>query len=310
MEIDSKMATEFKLRTWIGAMRLRTLPLAISSTLTGAFLALHHGAFNGSILMLTALTTVLLQINSNLANDYGDFQHGTDNEQRVGPMRAMQSGAISEKHMRLAITICSALSLLSGVMLLWVSQLPNIAKAVLFVLGIAAIYASIRYTAGKNPYGYKGFGDVSVLIFFGIIGVVGAYCLQTAYFNPTILLPAISIGCLSAAVLNVNNTRDLISDQQSGKITLAVKLGAQGARNYHLFLMITAMILFIVYAAISFNHLESWLFLLAYPLFILNAVRVFKNENPAELDPYLKQLALSTFLLAFLLGISVWLEKL
>lgn len=302
------MATEFKLKAWIGAMRLRTLPLAVSSTLTGAFLAMHDGAFSGLILLLTALTTVLLQINSNLANDYGDFQHGTDNEQRVGPMRAMQSGAIKEKHMRLAITICSALSLLSGLLLLWLSELSINAKAVFFGLGVAAIYASIRYTAGKNPYGYKGFGDVSVLIFFGIVGVVGAYYLQTAYFNPTIVLPAIAIGCFSAAVLNVNNTRDLDSDRQSGKITLAVKLGAVGARYYHLFLMITAMVLFIVYAAISFNHLESWLFVLAYPLFIFNAVRVFTNENPAELDPYLKQLALSTFLLALLLGISVWLE--
>jgi 1,4-dihydroxy-2-naphthoate polyprenyltransferase len=254
------------------------------------------------------LTTIFLQVNSNLANDYGDFSHGTDNEERVGPQRAMQSGAITEPEMRKAIILASSLSLISGVFLLMISPLEWITRVVLFVFGVAAIYASIKYTAGKNPYGYRGLGDVSVMAFFGILGVVGSYLCQTGTLDVSVLLAAISIGAFSTAVLNINNTRDIENDQKSGKITLAVKLGPQKARLYHLALIAIGCGSFLIYALMHFEWGWAWLFLLSFPLFLLNGFKVFTTSESADLDPYLKQLAISTFLFAITLGVGLWLQ--
>jgi len=286
-------------------MRLRTLPLALASTFTGSFLALEQGHFNGVILLLTALTTVLLQVNSNLANDYGDFQHGTDNDARLGPQRVLQSGAITAAAMRRAIRLFSALAFVSGAALLWLAAIPVVAKVVLLLLGMAAIYASIAYTAGEKPYGYRGLGDISVLVFFGILGVAGAFYVQTGYFDWLVLLPALAIGCFSAGVLNVNNTRDIEGDAQSGKITLAVRLGPAAARKYHVLLLSMGMLMLAVFAVARFESPAEWLFLLAYPLLLMNAVKVYRTAEAARLDPMLKQLALSTFLLSLLIGLGI-----
>lgn len=294
-----------KTKAWFSAMRLRTLPLALASTLTGGFLAMKYVALDGWVLILTAVTTVFLQINSNLANDYGDFAHGTDNDERIGPERAMQSGAISEPEMRRAIWITSSLSFLSGVGLLLSSPLSWSLRGVLLLFGVAAIYASIRYTAGKNPYGYRGFGDVSVMAFFGILGVIGSFLCQTETLTLDMLLPAFAIGAFSTGVLNINNTRDIESDVRAGKITLAVKMGPKRARQYHVVLMALGCLAFLIYAGLNFSWGWSWLFLLAYPLFILNAIRVHRTSSAEALDPYLKQLALSTFLFALLIGIGL-----
>jgi 1,4-dihydroxy-2-naphthoate polyprenyltransferase len=305
MDVETQNTTTSKTKAWLNAMRLRTLPLALASTFTGSFLAMEKGYFNVWILVLTAVTTILLQINSNLANDYGDFEHGTDNDDRIGPQRALQSGVLQAAEMKNAIILFSVLSLLSGFALLYFAPLEIWLKGVLFAFGVAAIYASIKYTAGSNPYGYRGLGDISVMAFFGILGVVGAYLCQTGAFDWQILLPAFSIGAFSTGVLNVNNTRDIDSDKKAGKITLAVKMGADNARNYHIILITVGLLLMVGYALLELSWGWNWLFLAAFPLLILNAVKVKTTKEAQKLDPYLKQLALSTFLLSLLIAIGV-----
>jgi 1,4-dihydroxy-2-naphthoate octaprenyltransferase len=305
MDVETHNPETNKTKAWLNAMRLRTLPLALASTFSGSFLALEKGFFDGWILALTAITTILLQVNSNLANDYGDFEHGTDNDDRIGPERALQSGILQSGEMRKAIILFSVLSLFSGVALLYMAPLELWLKGVLFAFGVAAIYASIKYTAGSNPYGYRGLGDISVMAFFGILGVVGAYVCQAGSLEWSILLPAFSIGAFSTGVLNVNNTRDIDSDTKAGKITLAVKMGPVRARNYHVLLIVIGLLLILGYAIIEFSWGWKWLFLLAFPLLILNAVKVKTTLEASKLDPYLKQLALSTFFLSVLIAIGV-----
>lgn len=305
MDVETHNQTQSKLKAWVSAMRLRTLPLALACTTTGAFLAMHDGYFNLFTFILTAFTTILLQINSNLANDYGDFQKGTDNHTRVGPQRALQSGVIQPEEMKLGIGVFSSLSFLCGALLLWLAQIDLANKIILFIAGVAAIYASVRYTTGHKPYGYQGWGDVSVMLFFGFLGVLGAYFVQTNFMNYWILLPSVSLGCLSAGVLNVNNTRDLESDRASGKYTLAVRLGAENARKYHVILIAFAIDCMLIFGWYNFDRWTNWLFVLALPLLILNAVKVFQTKEAAKLDPYLKQLAISTFLMAVLLAIGM-----
>ena len=305
MDVETHNPETNKTKAWLNAMRLRTLPLALASTFSGSFLAYEKASFNGWILALTAITTILLQVNSNLANDYGDFEHGTDNDDRIGPERALQSGILQAGEMRNAIVLFSVLSLVSGTALLYFAPLDLWLKGVLFAFGVAAIYASIKYTAGSNPYGYRGLGDISVMAFFGILGVVGAYVCQTGTLEWSIILPAFSIGAFSTGVLNVNNTRDIDSDAKAGKITLAVKMGPARARNYHVLLITIGLLLMLSYAFLEFAWGWKWLFLLAFPLLILNAVKVKTTLEAAKLDPYLKQLALSTFFLSVLIAIGV-----
>ena len=305
MNVETHKLNRNKTAAWLNAMRLRTLPLALATTITGVSLAYMFGGVNWLVAALTALTTTLLQINSNLANDYGDFLKGTDSDERIGPERALQSGVLKAKEMKLAIVIFSSLSLLSGLALLAISNIDNVAKVVLFLAGILAIYASIKYTAGSNPYGYRGLGDVSVMVFFGVLGVIGAYYLQTNQLSWSIILPAIGIGSFSAGVLNVNNTRDRLSDINSGKITLAVRLGEENSRRYQVVLMLVGVMCFLTYAILHFQYLTDWIFMLSIPLFLLNAYKVYVIREDAKLDPYLKQLALSTFLLAVLLAIGI-----
>lgn len=305
MDVETLNKEKSKTKAWLGAMRLRTLPLALASTLTGGFLAMNDGSFSGGVLFLTALTTVLLQINSNLANDYGDFSHGTDNDERIGPQRAMQSGIISGEEMRKAIGIASVLSFLSGISLLYVAPLGWMERGLLLLFGVAAIVASIRYTAGRNPYGYRGLGDVSVMAFFGVLGVVGSYLCQVGGVEMDILLPAIAIGAFSTGVLNINNARDIESDRNAGKITLAVRMGPMRARAYHVALLAIGCTAFAGYALRHFEWGWDWLFLGAYPLFAWNAYKVYSIRVSEALDPMLKQLALSTFLFALLIGLGI-----
>ena len=237
MNVETHKLNQSKTSAWLKAMRLRTLPLALASTITGVSLAAYFGAENWLVAMLTGLTTVLLQVNSNLANDYGDFLRGTDSDDRLGPVRALQSGVLNSAEMKRAIVLFSILSFLSGCFLLYLAPVGIMAKGVLLFAGVMAIYASIKYTAGSNPYGYRGLGDISVMVFFGILGVLGAFYIQTNTMPWSMILPAIGLGAFSAGVLNINNTRDRVSDIKAGKITLAVKLGAENARRYQVLLM-------------------------------------------------------------------------
>ena len=295
-----------KLGAWISALRLRTLPLALSTVGAGTFLALQNDKFNWSVFLWTVLTTVLLQILSNLANDYGDSQHGADSQHRVGPTRAVQSGVITSSEMRIGVIVLVILSFLSGV------QLLNIAFGLwsyqfnLFLgIGILSILAAYTYTAGKRPYGYAGFGDLMVLIFFGLVGVGGSYYLYDQQFNFLIILPAVAIGLLATGVLNINNMRDMKSDELAGKITIPVRLGLRRAKTYHFLLLSLAIVLGLVYLYLSGLKITSTLYLLALPLVILNIVKVLNVTEAEKLDPFLKQLAISTFLFMIFFGLSI-----
>ncbi|CAN5429654.1 1,4-dihydroxy-2-naphthoate polyprenyltransferase [soil metagenome] len=296
------------IKLWLSAFRLRTLPLALSTIFMGSFLAANVFAFRWSVFALAVTTTLFLQILSNLANDYGDTQHGADSEGRVGPMRAVQSGAISLKDMRTAMGILAVLALTSGVALLMVAFTDWVNILLFLGLGLAAIAAAVKYTAGKNPYGYRGMGDVFVFIFFGLIGTAGTYFLYTSHLEPLIFLPAISMGCLSTGVLNLNNLRDHINDKKAGKITMVVRLGFEEAKRYHRVLIITAFVAALLFTYAHYQSMWQLAFLLSGPIFLTHLREVAQNQEPALLDPQLKVLALSTLLFSLLFGFGLYLS--
>ncbi len=300
------------MKHWLSAFRLRTLPLAVSSILVGSAMATNWGwvscfvsFYRTEVLVLALLTAILLQILSNLANDLGDHQHGTDNKNRVGPQRAVQSGAISPASMKRAMIICGSLAFASGCSLIIVALGITGTTLLYLLLGLAAIGAAVKYTFGKNPYGYAGLGDVSVFLFFGIVGVCGTFYLHTQHFEPMVLLPASAFGLLSAGVLNVNNMRDIENDRASGKRTLVVRMGSAKAKTYHAFLVICGLVCLIVFATLVFNQWYEWTFLLALPGFIIHLKRVLTNSEPRLLDPQLKTLAMITFLTAILFSLGL-----
>ncbi|MEQ9443763.1 MAG: 1,4-dihydroxy-2-naphthoate polyprenyltransferase [Cyclobacteriaceae bacterium] len=292
-------------RDWMTAARPRTLPLALSSIGMGAFLAASAGHFRWEVFVLTALTTIFLQVLSNFANDYGDSIHGADRAEREGPARAVQSGAISPAAMRRAMVLLATLSFLAGITLLLVSIRWNIQVLIIFlVLGLLAITASVTYTAGRKPYGYAGLGDISVLIFFGLIGVLGSFYLHTGFVSPLYLLPALSCGFFSVGVLNVNNIRDIKTDQLAGKRSIPVRLGRARAIVYHWSLLALGVVCSIIFVLLSYNNIYQWIFLLSVPLLIRNGKAVQTKVNAVELDPYLRQLALSTLVYVITFGIG------
>lgn len=289
------------IKAWVVSLRLRTLPLALSTILMGSIVAAWDGAFRAEVLLWAALTTLFLQILSNMANDYGDALSGADNETRVGPQRMIQSGAISLGQMKKAIIVLVALALISGLTLLAKAFDTEYWKLLaFFLLGLAAIAAAIRYTAGKNPYGYRGLGDIYVFLFFGIVGVAGSYFLHTNTWQWEVLLPASSIGLFSTGVLNLNNIRDIESDRKSGKITMVVRMGRNKALWYHAALLADGWLLFLIYAILTSRTMLLWPSLLALPLFIRNIVRSFKTREPSKLDGELRNLSLSILLFVVL----------
>jgi len=308
------------MKSWIKAFRLRTLPLSFSNILLGSCVAYSiqgHNPFvitqfSWAVFGLTLLTTLLLQILSNLANDYGDAKKGADNENRVGPARAIQSGAITSKAMLRAIILFSFLSLISGLALLYVAftDIFNWTFAGFLLLGLAAIAAAIKYTVGKGAYGYAGLGDVFVFIFFGLVGVIGSFYLQLKEFDLTVLFPAITMGCFSVAVLNLNNMRDRINDQAVGKNTLVVRLGARGAKIYHYILFGFAYLVFPLPLVLFSN---SWLPYIAIvpvgAIHVVHLVKVYQVKDPKDFDPELKKVALSAFLFSLLMWAMVLLDE-
>lgn len=292
---------------WVHAFRLRTLPLAVSSIVVGSGLAAFDGMHRPRITGLAMLTAVLLQILSNLANDLGDHEHGTDNEARVGPARAVQSGAIDPASMRRAVLICGLLALMSGVLLLLTALGTSWSTLLFLAVGLIAIAAAVRYTYGSNPYGYAGLGDISVFLFFGIVGVVGTHFLHTGRFEAMTLLPSISFGLLSAGVLNVNNMRDIRNDKASGKITLVVRLGAERARSYHSLLVIGGLLCLLLFTALHFRGMAQWGFLITTSALASHLRTVLRSTDPRSLDPELKRLALGTFVTALAFSAGLWL---
>jgi len=294
-------------RIWIKAFRLRTLPLALSATILGSFLGYAENRFKWGVFIFASLTTLFLQILSNLANDYGDARKGTDNKNRLGPLRVTQNGLVSQGQMRWMIGVFVVLSLLSGSLLIRFGlQGHNTLLIVLFfLLGVSAIYAAIKYTIGKRPYGYVGFGDIMVFIYFGILGVAGTYFLHTQTFHPSILLPASSVGLFSAGVLNLNNLRDHENDALSGKNTLVVRMGVTWAKAYHVVLLFTALVLAVLYTILYFKSYYQLIFLLPVPLLIIDIQQVITNTVPVELNRELKRLAMATLLFSLAFGIGL-----
>lgn len=296
---------------WIQAFRLRTLPLALSSAILGSFLAYADGQFNTVVFGLAVSTTIFLQILSNLANDFGDSQHGTDNVNRLGPERTVQSGKISKKEMKWLIVVFVSLSFISGGLLIFSGIHTTNAWMIIlfFLLGIASIVAAIKYTVGKNPYGYSGLGDIFVFIFFGLLGVCGTYFLHTNQFDPLLLLPAASVGLLSAGVLNLNNMRDIENDAASGKKTLVVRIGSQNAKVYHASLIVLSPLLSLVYVIKTWQSVYQLMFLLSIVPLGFHLYEVFKNHVPNKLNNQLKVLALTTFFFSVTYSLGIFLIK-
>lgn len=293
-------------RAWLSAIRLRTLPLALASISMGSFLAADQGVFDLRVCLLCALTTVLLQILSNLANDYGDTQHGADSVHREGPSRSVQAGVISSRQMLSAVVLFALLSLGSGLWLLYISLGFNMHSFLFFlVLGLLCILAAIAYTAGRKPYGYAGLGDLSVMIFFGIVGVLGTYYMHSASFYPLYIWPALSCGFFATAVLNVNNIRDINSDKLAGKKSIPVRIGRKKATQYHWFLLFSGIICSLIFLVLEYQSPWQLLFLAAMPLMVKNGLAVQNIQNAQKLDPYLKQMAMATLLYVFLFGIGL-----
>jgi len=295
-----------KFTTWIGAARLRTLPLSISGIIVGSSIAAQQGAFNAAIFSLALGTTLGLQVLSNFANDYGDGVKGTDNEDRIGPMRALQSGLITQKEMLRAMIVTAIATFILAVLLIYASfEEENWIAALFFlILGIGAIVAAIKYTVGNSAYGYRGRGDIFVFIFFGLVAVYGSYFLYTHTHDFVSFLPAVAIGLLSVAVLNLNNLRDRVSDAKAGKNTLVVKLGEHKAKNYHHLLVIGALFFLLIYSAMVSRELDDYIYLVGFIPLIFHLLRVDRNRNPMELDPELKIVALSTFGISILFAIG------
>ena len=304
------------MKHWIQAARLRTLPLSVSGIIVGSMYALAHPTnkiltptevFNWRIFGLALLTTLGLQILSNFANDYGDGMKGTDNEDRVGPKRAIQSGAISPEAMKRAIVLTASLTLISAVLLIYYAfRETNIGYSLFYlVLGILAIASAIRYTIGNTAYGYRGYGDLFVFVFFGLVSTLGVNFLYSKQLSFDLFLPATAIGLLSVGVLNLNNMRDEASDRKSNKNTIVVKIGGAKAKKYHYFLVVSAMALILIFAIIDEFHFDQYLFLLAYIPLTKHLIIVYKNQEPRALDTELKKLALSTFALSILLALCM-----
>lgn len=292
------------LNVWITAARPKTLPLSLSSTILGSFLAAADHAFSWGVFILASLTTVLLQILSNLANDYGDFMNGKDTAERIGPQRMVQSGRITPPHMVKALVVLVAVTLTAGSALIFIGTNGAVSGStvVYFLMGMAAITAALKYTVGKNPYGYRGLGDVSVFIFFGLMGTMGTYFLHTHQIKFDLILPATSIGLLSVGVLNLNNLRDEQNDRQAEKRTLVIIIGRSRAKIYHMILLVTAVITGLAYTVLNFRSGYQFLFLIPLPLLLQNITTVFRNVRPTELNAELMKLSISTLLFSITFG--------
>ncbi len=295
-----------KIKAWLNAARPRTLPLSVSGIIVGAALANFYGYTNVLVFIIAICTTICFQVTSNFANDYGDGIKGTDNENRIGPKRALQSGILTDKELKKGIIMSVIVSLVLAIILLLVAFEKEQIFIILFFIGLAfaSIWAAIKYTVGNSAYGYKGLGDVFVFIFFGLVAVLGSMYLFTHYLTFEAILPAIAIGLLSTAVLNLNNLRDANSDKMAGKNTLVVKIGFEKGKIYHLALLSVAFLSLLIFTLLNYKSWINVVHLLVFIPIFIHAYKVSKTLYPTTLDPELKKLALSTFFLAVLFYVS------
>lgn len=287
------------MKKWIEAARLRTLPLSLAGIFTG--FALSQSFVNYHLFILCVLTAVSLQILSNFANDFGDFSKGTDNEKRVGPARTMQKGLITKKEMKRMLFVFGFLSLGLGIATSVIAFDISFTTFLFILIGVACVIAAVTYTMGKNAYGYKGMGDLFVFVFFGLVSVMGTKYVMTKELVLVDLLPAISIGLLSGAVLNLNNMRDIDNDAAQNKMTLVTKMGLSNAFVYHHVIIIGAMLACFSYSYLTLgNQYCSYLTVLIFPEFVIHLIRLNKKGIRTNFDPELKRVAIPTFLLSLL----------
>ncbi|MEO9479139.1 MAG: 1,4-dihydroxy-2-naphthoate octaprenyltransferase [Maribacter dokdonensis] len=297
-----------KVKAWLNAARLRTLPLSISGIFVGTALAAYYGATNVTIFILALCTTIGLQVTSNFANDYGDGVKGTDGDDRIGPKRALQSGLLTAAELKRGIYISIVINAVLIISLIFTSfGIKDVLYPVLFlVLGALAIWAAIKYTVGKSAYGYQGLGDVFVFIFFGLVSVLGSMFLYLKFIDLFAVLPAIAIGLLSVGVLNLNNMRDIKSDTAVGKNTLAVKMGLSKAKKYHYTILFVSFLCLFYFLFTTNASQLRYVSLVGYLPILVHLRKVALTDKAAELDPELKKLALSTFFIAVLFFISYY----
>lgn len=292
------------MKHWIKAFRLRTLPLGVMSIAMGSFFAYADNHFSWLIFALTLITTVFLQILSNVANDFGDSENGADNEFREGPERQTQIKAISKRAMKNAMVVLAVMAIVSGVSLLALAGIDTKVFIGFILLGLVCVGAAIKYTAGDNPYGYAGLGDLSVLVFFGWVGILGTYYLQTQSFQWGYVLPATTCGLFMVGVLNINNIRDITSDKIAGKFSIPVRLGRERAVLYHWALLSLGLVLSIIFVLIDFRATIQLLFLITIPFLIINARSVSINHEAMKLDPYLKHMVFTTIIFVLSFGVG------
>ena len=285
---------------FLSAARPRTVLLSLSGILLGGALAFAESpGINGWVVLFCALTALTLQILSNLANDYGDYKKGVDNVHRAGPQRTMQSGALTERQMRMGIAVTALVALVFGALLIFVfARLTWKELAVFAVMGIAALLAALFYTLGKHPYGYRGLGDLSCFLFFGWAAVAGTYYLATRNLDFSILLPATAMGCCSNAVLNINNMRDYENDKAFGKNSFVVKIGLKRAFLYHVCLTVVPFLCLTVFSILKRAPYYTYSFWLLFPLFLWDLLTIRKTLKTGVPDQFLPKQVLHTFLLA------------
>lgn len=290
----------FSFKVWLAAARPHTLPLAVTSIVTGSALSFGYANFNWLVFFLAISTALLLQILSNFANDYGDLLKGTDNHARLGPKRGLQLGLINKNSMKIAIFINVLMTVGCGLLLL-INAFADAKDIFSFcLLGAVAIIAAICYTVGNKAYGYYGLGDAAVLLFFGLLGVLGSFYLQQGFISALYFLPAIACGLLAVCVLNINNLRDIDNDRACNKKTLVVRIGPKNSRIYHLCLLAGIFLFFSIFTFYNAINWFNWIFLLATPLAFRHGKSVWQAKDGAAIRPLMGQvvkLALITNLL-------------
>lgn len=287
-------------------MRLRTLPLSMAGVLLGILLAVANWKVDLWTAVLIVLTTVCLQILSNLSNELGDVQRGTDTAERQGPQYGLIGGGMSVGELKTLIGVFVGLCIVFGVAMTWraFGTLWDLTPILILMLGAAAIAAAMRYTLGPNPYGYRAKGDIYVFLFFGLVAVLGAYfvCTQGLGLHWKLLLPASAIGFFSVGVLNVNNIRDMKTDA-ANRVTVAIRLGLRRSRIYQTALVGLGLACMAAYCLLCWPSPWHWLWLLSLPLFLRHLHLVWTRTDRA-LDPALPLLVVATFLLSLLAGLG------
>jgi 1,4-dihydroxy-2-naphthoate octaprenyltransferase len=284
-----------QITSWIESFRLRTLPLSVSPIILGSFLAKASGYFSWFIFILCIITTLSLQILSNIANDYGDMISGADNDKRIGPARALQKGEITINEMQRMIYFFISFSAITGLALVYAgTRLLNFSYTLLFIgAGLAAIAAAVKYTVGHKPYGYRAMGDIFVLIFFGPVGTMGSFFLHSGFLSLDVIFPSLATGLMSVAVLNLNNMRDMGNDNRSGKVTLAGILGREKSKIYHSAIIIAAITSSLTYTCLNYSGVHQLIYTVVFIPLIFNLITVLNNREPALLDRELKKVALA-----------------